>query len=86
MQEAQATNLAPLTYKRQADDNHARFETVQQSHSFLNISNKQNKVIQYTIEKEDQTRKLNFLDVTIINTVANMSSKYIEETQSQMSK
>ena len=28
----------------------------------------QNKAIQYTIEKEDQSRKLNFLYVTIINT------------------
>ena len=86
MQEAQATNLAPLTCKRYADDNHAKFETVHQSHSFLNISNKQNKVIQYTMKKEDQSRKLNFLDVTIINNVANMSLKYIEKTQSQMSK
>ena len=28
-------------YKRYVDDSHARFETVQQSHSFLNILNKQ---------------------------------------------
>ena len=68
MQEALVTNLAPLTYKRYVDDSHARFETVHQSHSFLNILNSQNKVIQYKMEKEDQSRKLNFLDVTIINT------------------
>ena len=68
MQEALATNLAPLTYKRYVDDSHARFETVHQSHSFLNILNSQNKAIQYTMEKEDQPRKLNFSDVTIINT------------------
>ena len=38
LQEALATNLAPLTYKRYVDDNHTRFKTAYQSHSFLNIS------------------------------------------------
>ena len=70
LQEALATNLAPLTYKRDVDDSHARFETVHQSHSFLNILNKQNKVIKHTMEKEDQSCQLKFLDVTIINTGA----------------
>ena len=70
MQEALAKNLAPLTYKRYVDDSHSRFETVHETHSLLNILNKQNKEIQYTMEKEDQSRKLNFLDVTIINTGA----------------
>ena len=70
LQEALATNLAPLTYKRNVDDSHARFETVHQSHGFLNILNKQNKAIKHTMEKEDQSCKLNFLDVTIINTGA----------------
>ena len=68
MQEALVTNLAPLTYKIYVDDGHARFETVHQSHSFLNILNKQNKAMQYTMQKEDQSQKLNFLDVTVINT------------------
>ena len=40
-----ATNLALLTYKRYVDDSHARFEIVDQSHSFLNILNTQNKAI-----------------------------------------
>ena len=70
IQEALATNLTPLTCKRYVDDSHTRFETVHQSHSFLNILNKQNRAIQYTMEKEDQSQKLNFLDVTIINTGA----------------
>ena len=70
IQEALATNLAPLTYKRYVDDSHARFETVHQSHSFLNILNKQNRAIQYTMGKKDQSQKLNFLDVTITNTGA----------------
>ena len=67
MQEALATNLAPLTCKMHVDDSHARFETVHQSHSFPNILNNQNKAIQYTMEKEEQSRKLNILNVAIIN-------------------
>ena len=70
IQGALTANLSLLTYKRYVDDSHARFETVCQSNSFLNILNKQNKVAQYTMEKEDQSQKLNFLDVTIINTGA----------------
>ena len=67
LQEALATNLAPFMYKRYAGNSQAKFETVHQSHSFLNILNKQNKAIKCTMEKEDQSRKLNFLDLTIIN-------------------
>ena len=59
-----------MTYKRYVDNSQARFETVHQSHSFLNILNKQNKAIKHTVEKEDQSRKLNFFDIAIINTVA----------------
>ena len=53
LQEVRATNLASLRYKRYVDVSHARFETVHQSHSFLNILNKPNKAIKYTMEKED---------------------------------
>ena len=60
--------LAPLMYKRYVHDSHTRSETVHKSSSFLNILNKQNKAIQYKIEKEDQSQKPNFLDVTIMNT------------------
>ena len=56
-QEALATNLAQLTYKIYVDDSHARLETVHQSHSFLNILNKQNKAIQYTMEKKRPNTK-----------------------------
>ena len=62
-------------YKRYVDDSDARFETVQQSHSFLNILNKQTNQLN-TQYKKDQSEKLNVLDVTII----------IIKIQSQMSK
>ena len=45
LQEDLATNPALLTYKRYLDNSQARFETVHQSRSFLNILNKQNKAI-----------------------------------------
>ena len=56
LQETQIANLAPLMHKRYVDDSHARFETVHQSHSFLNILNKQN-----TMGKENQSQKLNIM-------------------------
>ena len=68
LQEALKINLASLKNEKYADDSHARFKTVYQSHTFLNISNKQNKAMQYTMEKEGQSQKLNFLDITIIST------------------
>ena len=58
MQETLITNLALLSCKRYFDDSHARFETVHQSHSFLNILNEQNKKIRYRREKEDQSMKI----------------------------
>ena len=42
-QEAMTTNLALFTYKRYVDDGHGRFETIQHSHSSLNILNKRTK-------------------------------------------
>ena len=58
IQEALTTNLSPLTYERYVHDNHTRFQAIQRSHSFLNILNKKNKAIQYTIEKENQSQEL----------------------------
>ena len=58
IQEALTTNLSPLTYERYVHDIHTRFQAIQRSHSFLNILNKQNKAIQYTIEKENQSQEL----------------------------
>ena len=54
-------------YKRYVSESHTRFEKLQQSHNFLNVLNKQNKAIKYTMGKKDQSQKLNFLDLTTIN-------------------
>ena len=85
IQEALAKNIAPFTYKRYVDDSHARFQTIHQPHSSLNILNKQNRATHNG--KRRPIKKLNFLDVTIINTGAGkMSLKYIGKMLSQMFK
>ena len=64
-------NLAPKTFKRFVDDSHARFNNREQSLQFLEILNSQDPSIQYTIEFENENKKLNLLDITITNTVNN---------------
>ena len=60
-----ALNISPKTFKRYVDDSHARFENKQKSLQFLEILNKQDSSIQYTIEFENNQKQLNFLDITI---------------------
>ena len=59
-----ALNLSPKTFKYYVDDSHARFENKQKSLQFLEILNKQDSSIQYTIEFEKNQKQLNFLDIT----------------------
>ena len=61
-------NLAPKTFKRFVDDSHARFNNREQSLQSLDILNSQDPSIQYTIEFENESKQLNFLDMTITNT------------------
>ena len=61
-------NLAPKTFKRFVDDSHARFNNREQSLQFLDILNSQDPSIQYTIDFENESKQLNFLDITITNT------------------
>ena len=65
-----ALNISPKTFKRYVDDSHARFENKRKSLQFLEILNKQEPSIQYTIEFENNQRHLNFLDITITNNVS----------------
>ena len=57
-------NLAPKTFKRFADDSHARFNNREQSLQFLAILNSQDPSIQHTTEFENENKQLSFLDVT----------------------
>ena len=63
-----ALNISPKTFKRYVDDSDSRFENKQKSLQFLEILNKQDSSIQYTIEFENNQKQLNFLDITITNT------------------
>ena len=66
-----ALNISPKTFKRYVDDSHARFENKQKSLQFLEILNKQDLSIQYTIQFENNQKQFNFLDITITNNGTN---------------
>ena len=65
IEEALTLNVAPKTHTRYVDDTHARFTSKEQSREFLNILNKQDKHIQFTIEDENEEICLNFLDIKL---------------------
>ena len=62
--QALTLNLAPKTFKRFADDSHARFNNREQSLQFLAILNSQDPSIQHAIEFENENKQLSLLDVT----------------------
>ena len=57
--------MPPKTFKCYVDDSHARFENKQKPLQVVEILNKPDSPIQYTIEFENE--QLNFLDITITN-------------------
>lgn len=59
--------VTPKTHKRYVDDTHDRFDTIDQSESFLEILNNQEPRIKFTAEYENDEKQLNYLDTTIIN-------------------
>ena len=59
--------LVPLSFYRYVDDSHSRFELNEETDKFLEVLNKQNTKIQYTMEKESPDKKLNFLELTTTN-------------------
>ena len=65
--------LQPLSYYRYVDDSHGRFQNIDDANKFLQVLNKQHQKIQYTIEKENEKKELQFLDIMIIN---NSKGKY----------
>ena len=62
-----ALHISPKTIERYVDDSQDRFENKQKSLQFLEILNKQDSSIQYTIEFENNKKQFNFLDITITN-------------------
>ena len=65
--------LVPLSFFRYVDDSHSRFDKITSADKFLEVLNKQHTKIQYTIEKENEDKELQFLDIKIIN---NGTGKY----------
>ena len=57
----------PLSFCRYVDDSHSRFEKEEYADKFLDVLNKQHPEIQYAIEKESTEKKLQFLDLNVIN-------------------
>ena len=59
--EALNYKIAPKTFRRFVDDNHARFQERSHADKFLEILNKQDPTIKCTAEFEDHKHSLNFL-------------------------
>ena len=66
---ALGVDIAPKTFRRDVDDSHARFGSRNNANEFLNVLNSQEPQIQYTIEYENEHKELNFLDVTIKDSI-----------------
>ena len=60
--------IAPKMFRRFVDDSHPRFEDRPHVKNFLEILNKQDPAIKYTVEFENHKYSLNFLDININNT------------------
>ena len=63
----------PISFFRYVDDSHARFVLPTLADDFLLILNKQHPKIQYTIERENNNKELQFLDIKVKN---NGTGKY----------
>ena len=51
------------SFHRYVDDSHARFPVIRGAEEFLEVLNRQDSNIKYTIEVEDESKQLDFLDV-----------------------
>ena len=59
--------LTPLSFFRYVDDSHSRFHDTNSADTFLEVLNKQHPRIKYTIEKENEEKELQFLDIKVMN-------------------
>ena len=73
------------TFRRFVGDSHARFHERSHASKFLEILNKQDPAIKYTVKFEDHKHSPNFLTLTLptILLTKNTNSKFIERTQSR---
>ena len=65
--------LGPYTYihiksfHQYVDDSHARFPEIRSAEKFMEVFNRQDSNIKCTIEVEDESKQIDFLDVRVIN-------------------
>ena len=74
--EALDYKLAPKSFTRFVDDSHARSQDRSHTDKFLEILNKHDPTIKYTVEFEDHKRSLNFLDIDITNNTTNKTYEF----------
>ena len=75
--EALNYKIAPKTFRRFVDDSHARFQNRSHANKFLEILNKQDPSIKYTVEFEDHKHSVNFLDINITKNITNRKYEFI---------
>ena len=66
----------PKTFRSFVDNSHARFQNRSHANKFLEILNKQDPEIKYTVEFEDQKHSLNLLDINITNNTTNRKYEF----------
>ena len=74
--EALNYKITPKTFRRFVDDIHARFQNRSHANKFLEILNKQDPAIKYTVEFEDHKHSLNSLDIYITNNTTNRKYEF----------
>ena len=74
--EALNYKIASKTFRRFVDDSHIRFQERLHADKFLEILNKQDLAIKYTVAFEDHKNSLNFLDINITNSSTNKKHEF----------
>ena len=68
--------IAQKTFRSFVVDSHVRFQNMSHPNKFLQILNKQDLAIKYTVEFEDHKHSLNVLDIYITNNTTNRKLEF----------
>ena len=74
--EALNYKIASKTLRRFVDDSHTHFQERSYANKLLEILNKQDPAIKYTVEFENYKHSLNFLDINVTNNTTNKKYKF----------
>ena len=78
--EALNYKIAPKTFRPFVHDSYACFQESFHAGKFLEILNKQDPTVKYTVEFEDHKHLLNFLDINITKNTTNKKYKFRKDT------